>query len=77
MISLVLAISCSISKPLVVVHGTGGCGCCAAGAAGRDVFVCGGAPFAWLCPTCFQPLREPPLRDAMLAASLTLCGTSS
>ena len=37
-------------------------------AAGRDVFVCGGAPFAWLCPTCCQPLREPPLRDAMLAA---------
>ena len=36
-------------------------------AAGRGVFVCGGAPFAWLCPTCFQPLR-PPLRDAMLAA---------
>ena len=37
-------------------------------AAGRDVFVCGGAPFAWRCPTCFQPLHEPPLRDAMLAA---------
>ena len=37
-------------------------------AAGRDVFVCGDAPFAWLCPTCFQPPREPPLRDAMLAA---------
>ena len=39
-------------------------------AAGRDVFVCGGAPFAWRCPTCFQPLREPPLLDAMLAALL-------
>ena len=37
-------------------------------AAGCDVFVCGYAPFAWLYPTCFQPFREPPLRDAMMAA---------
>ena len=29
-------------------------------AAGRDVFVCGDAPFAWLCPTCFQPDIQPP-----------------
>ena len=39
-------------------------------AAGRDVFVCGGAPFAWCCLTCFQPFREPPLLDAMPAALL-------
>ena len=39
-------------------------------AAGRDVFVCGGAPFAWCCPTSFQPFREPPLLDAVLAALL-------